>query len=160
MSQKRKDKRGRLLNNGETQDPVTGEYRFSYYVDGKRKNFRSWRLNPTDPTPTGKRKGKSLREKIAKYEKEKEKQLDHEDGNMTVYELAEKYISQRQNVKNTTRNNYKTVLNFLKTEEFSKKKRISTASSRILKRENTDSREESSRWKKSTERSTLISRNK
>lgn len=122
MSQKRKDKRGRLLNNGETQDPVTGEYRFSYYVDGKRKNFRSWRLNPTDPTPTGKRKGKSLREKIAKYEKEKEKQLDHEDGNMTVYELAEKYISQRQNVKNTTRNNYKTVLNFLKTEEFSKKK--------------------------------------
>ena len=52
MSQKRKDKRGRLLNNGETQDPITGEYRFSYYVDGKRKNFRSWRLNPTDPTPT------------------------------------------------------------------------------------------------------------
>ena len=45
-------------------------------------------------------------------------------------------------------------------EEFSKKKRISTASSRILKRENTDSREESSRWKKSTERSMLISRNK
>ena len=88
MSQKRKDKRGRLLNNGETQDPVTGEYRFSYYVDGKRKNFRSWRLNPTDPTPTGKKKGLSLREKISQYEKEKQNKLDSEQGNMSVYDVA------------------------------------------------------------------------
>ena len=93
MSQKRKDKRGRLLNNGETQDPLTGEYRFSYYVDGKRKNFRSWRLNPTDPTPTGKRKGLSLREKISQYEKEKQNKLDSEQGNMSVYELCIKYVS-------------------------------------------------------------------
>lgn len=122
MSQKRKDKRGRLLNNGETQDPLTGEYRFSYYVDGKRKNFRSWRLNPTDPTPTGKKKGLSLREKISQYEKEKQNKLDSEQGNMSVYDLCVKYVSAKENVKNTTRNNYKTVLNFLKTQEFGKKK--------------------------------------
>lgn len=37
MSQKRKDKRGRVLRNGETQDPKTGEYRFSYYENGKKR---------------------------------------------------------------------------------------------------------------------------
>ena len=55
MSQKRKDKRGRILRNGESQDPITGEYRFSYYENGKKKNFRSWKLNATDPLPEGKR---------------------------------------------------------------------------------------------------------
>lgn len=88
MSQKRKDKRGRVLRNGETQDPKTGEYRFSYYENGKKKNFRSWRLNEKDPTPEGKRAGLSLREKEALYQKEKDRKENFATCDMTVSELV------------------------------------------------------------------------
>ena len=120
MSQKRKDKRGRVLRNGETQDPKTGEYRFSYYENGKKKNFRSWRLNEKDPTPEGKRAGLSLREKEALYQKEKDKKENFATCGMTVSELVDFYVKTRSNgrVKNTTKQNYKTVQNFLKSEEF------------------------------------------
>ena len=36
MSEKRKDKRGRILKTGETQDKKTGRYKYTYYEDGKQ----------------------------------------------------------------------------------------------------------------------------
>ena len=89
MSQKRKDKRGRILRNGESQDPITGEYRFSYYENGKKKNFRSWKLNATDPLPEGKRPCLSLREKEEQYQDDKKKGVSFAKGDMTVCELVE-----------------------------------------------------------------------
>lgn len=122
MSEKRKDKRGRLLRTGETQDPKTGEYRFSYYEDGKRKNFRSWKLNATDPVPTGKRCKLSLREKEEELEESRRKNYKLSSGNITVYELAKIYTDRKTTVRNTTREGYTTVLNILKRDSFSNKK--------------------------------------
>ncbi|MCC8077625.1 MAG: integrase DNA-binding domain-containing protein [Oscillospiraceae bacterium] len=61
MSEKRKDAKGRILYNGETQDRE-GRYRFRYQdAAGKRKTVYSWRLNETDPQPKGKRTCEALR---------------------------------------------------------------------------------------------------
>lgn len=124
MSQKRKDKRGRILRNGESQDPITGEYRFSYYENGKKKNFRSWKLNATDPLPEGKRPCLSLREKEEQYQDDKKKGVSFAKGEMTVSELVDIYIKARSNgqVKTTTKQNYKTVQKFLANDEFGGRK--------------------------------------
>ena len=63
MSEKRRDKRNRILHNGETQR-ADGRYRFTYQdTDGNTKDVYSWRLDHNDPYPKGKRKDLSLREK-------------------------------------------------------------------------------------------------
>lgn len=89
---KRRDSKGRILRNGESQAP-DGRYRYSYYVDGKQKNLYSWRLELHDKLPAGRRKCKSLREM------EKELQLQQFQGihqeNMTVVELVERYLTIR-----------------------------------------------------------------
>ena len=53
MSEKRRDKKGRILHNGEMQMP-DGRYRFKYPdSDGKEHVVYSWRLDHNDPTPVG-----------------------------------------------------------------------------------------------------------
>jgi hypothetical protein len=84
MSEKRKDKRGRILKTGETQDKKTGRYKYTYYEDGKQKNLYSWRLNSTDPYPEGKREDLSLREKIQLYQKDRERGVKYSGGDITV----------------------------------------------------------------------------
>lgn len=61
MSIKRKDTKGRILKDGESQRP-DGRYMYQY-VDayGKRQTLYSWRLVETDSTPKGKRDTISLR---------------------------------------------------------------------------------------------------
>ena len=55
---KRKDNRGRVLNDGETQGK-DGRYRYQYTDKlGDRKAVYSWKLLPADKTPNGKRKKK------------------------------------------------------------------------------------------------------
>ena len=134
MSEKRKDKRGRLLRNGETQDK-TGEYRFSYYENGKKKNFRSWRLNSTDPLPEGKRFGLSLREKEEQYFESKRKNIDIVKGDISVRELVGIYVKSRSSgmIKKSTKRSYNTVVNFLAENEFGgrKIKNITTTSAMI-----------------------------
>lgn len=44
---KRRDSKGRILRNGESQAP-DGRYRYSYYVNGKQKNLYSWKLELHD----------------------------------------------------------------------------------------------------------------
>ena len=63
MSEKRRDNRNRILREGEYQR-TDGRYRFRYIdEDGKEKNVYSWRLDRNDPTPKGKKRELSLREK-------------------------------------------------------------------------------------------------
>ena len=63
MSEKRRDKKGRILHNGEMQMP-DGRYRYKYCdIDGKEKAVYSWKLVQNDIMPIDKRKGSSLREK-------------------------------------------------------------------------------------------------
>lgn len=63
MIEKRRDKKGRVLRNGECQRK-DGLYQYDYVdLDGKAKCLYSWKLEPGDSLPQGKRKCKSLREK-------------------------------------------------------------------------------------------------
>lgn len=115
---KRRDKKGRILRNGESQR-ADGRYAYVYTdCRGKQKFIYSWKLESTDPLPAGRRKCVSLREK------EKELMRDLEDGivpcggDLTVLMLVQKYILQKTGVRHTTKAGYKTVVNILKKEEF------------------------------------------
>ena len=118
MSKKRRDKKGRVLRNGECQRE-DGRYQYDY-IDtiGIRRCVYSWKLENTDALPYGKRNCKSLRQK------EKEIENDISDGiipygdSTTVLELAQKYVMQKTGVRASTRTGYKTVLNLLKRETF------------------------------------------
>lgn len=117
MSEKRRDKRKRILRTGEDQRS-DGRYRYSY-IDalGIRRTVYSWRLEPTDPVPTGKRPGLSLRE----IEKIVEKELENaKEGkrDCTVSELVIKYTTMKKGVRKNTRTGYKTVINLLSKDEF------------------------------------------
>lgn len=70
MAVKRKDSKGRILRDGETQRE-DGRYMYRY-VDssGNRKTEYSWRLVETDAHPAGKKRDTSLREKEIQIQKE------------------------------------------------------------------------------------------
>ena len=111
----RKDIKGRVLREGETQRS-DGRYQYAYTVGGRRKFLYSWTLTAKDKTPEGKRKGPSLREK------EEAVQKDIFDGlapdERTVYQLAKAYTDTSTGVRETTKTGYRTVLNFLRKDEF------------------------------------------
>lgn len=121
-NQKRRDKKGRILRNGESQR-ADGRYAF-VYTDcfGKQKFLYSWKLESTDPLPVGRRPCQSLREK------EKVILRDINDGitpygdNLTVLELVKKYIAQKTGVRHNTAANYNFVINIIKKEEFGAKR--------------------------------------
>ena len=112
---KRRDNKGRVLQMGESQQE-DGRYVYRYMTPfGQRKAVYSWRLTATDPTPTGKRKEKSLREKIKDIEKQLRLETFCED--LTVCELVEKYLMTKTGVKHSTRTGYKFVQNILAKED-------------------------------------------
>lgn len=119
ISIKRKDSKGRILRDRESQQP-DGRYRYSYYENGTKKSFYSWKLEKNDKPPAGKR------DCIALREKEKELQLQQLHGinpdKMTVLELVKRYLLIKDaNVKKTTKAGHQTVLRLLEKEEFAKK---------------------------------------
>lgn len=74
VSEKRRDNKKRILNNGESQRK-DGKYEFKYVdVNGVRRSVYSWKLVDTDKVPEGKRCDMSLREI------EKQIRRDLEDG--------------------------------------------------------------------------------
>ncbi len=119
---RRKDNKGRVLNNGETQGK-DGRYRYQYTdVLGNRKAVYSWKLLPADKAPSGKRKDLSLREKEKQIEADLNSGLVPCGGNMTVLQLVEKYISQKTGVRHNTQANYNFVINIIKKEDFGAKR--------------------------------------
>ena len=123
MSGKRKDKRGRILHEGETQD-ISGRYRFSYTTQtGKRKSFYSWRLTITDPLPRGKRECVPLREREREVYRTEIMWKNNVfcPQKITVYDLAMRYATRKKNVKRTTKAGYGTVCNMLEMDPFGSK---------------------------------------
>ena len=120
MISKRRDDKGRALQQGEWQEP-SGRYRYKYTDSlGKRKILYSWRLTESDKMPEGKREDSSLREKERKVQS---LQMQGITGSkLTVLELVERYLSLKTGVKHNTLANYNFVVNVLKKEEFSHKK--------------------------------------
>ncbi|MCD7724898.1 MAG: site-specific integrase [Clostridiales bacterium] len=115
---RRKDKKGRVLNNGEVQRS-DGKYMFQYTdAKGKRRAIYSWRLIPSDTTPKGKRKDLSLREKEKKIQKDINDGITSGGDNLTVSELVKRYLSQKKGVRHNTEANYKFVTNIIAKEDF------------------------------------------
>lgn len=142
QSIKRRDSKGRILHNGESQHK-DGRYRYTYVDEnGKPKCLYSWRLLENDKTPIGKKDDLSLRDKICLLEAKK---FDKRDSDkQTVYELVKKYTLQKVGVRPTTKTGYKTVLNILEKEEFGNRIisniKISDAKEWLIKLQQVDKR--------------------
>ena len=119
---KRRDKKGRILRNGESQR-TDGRYAF-VYTDcfGKQKFLYSWKLEPIDSLPAGRRPCKSLREKEKAVLKDIDDGIVPYGGNLTVFELVKKYIGQKTGVRHNTQANYNFVINIIKKEDFGAKR--------------------------------------
>lgn len=144
MSEKRRDKRNRILREGEVQR-ADGRYQFRYLdEDGNAKYAYSWRLDKNDPTTKGKKRELSLREKEKQIEANLFDNIVTHGGKYTVLELVEKYTSLKTGVRHSTRAGYKTVINILKKESFGKmridKVRLSDAKSWLVKLQQIDGR--------------------
>lgn len=144
MSEKRRDKRNRILREGEVQR-ADGRYQFRYLdEDGNAKYAYSWRLDKNDPTPKGKKRELSLREKEKQIEANLFDNIVTHGGKYTVLELVEKYTSLKTGVRHSTRAGYKTVINILKKENFGEmridKVRLSDAKSWLVKLQQIDGR--------------------
>lgn len=137
MTIKRKDKKGRVLHNGETQRK-DGRYQFKY-VDtyGKKHVVYSWRLDHNDATPRGKTRTPSLREMERQIQADLFDNIVPNGGNLTVLQLVKKYTTTRIGVRPTTKAGYKTVINFLEQDQFGMKRidtiRISDAKCWLIK---------------------------
>lgn len=140
MSEKRRDKRGRILHNGEIQMP-DGRYRYKYTDSyGEVRYVYSWRLDKNDTMPTGKKTEPSLREKERLIAADVFDQIVPEGGHLTVTALVEKYVSLKTGVRPTTKASYKTVINILKKESFGQiridKVKISDAKAWLIQLQN------------------------
>lgn len=105
MSEKRKDKKGRILKDGES---YRSDNRYMYrYTDirGNRKCIYAQTLS-------------ELREKEQLIQRDLQDGIDYAAGSITVLSLVERYIPQRQGVRYNTKVGYNFVLNLLKKEDF------------------------------------------
>ena len=137
MSEKRRDNRGRILRNGESQRQ-DGRYAYKYKdLNGDTKFVYSWRLDKNDRTPPGKAREPSLREKEKKIQQDLFNQVVPNGGNLTVLELVQKYLGLKVNVRHNTRANYKFVTNIIEKESFGKmridKVKLSDAKAWLIK---------------------------
>lgn len=99
-----------------------GKYQFKYHIAGKPHFVYSWKLEPTDKLPAGKKPCLSLRELEKQIGYDLESQLDPMRKNITVSELVERYLSTKTGAKHSTVANYNFVRNILKNEPFGERK--------------------------------------
>lgn len=113
----------RILREGE-QQRADGRYMYIYTdpMTKAKKYIYSWKLEVHDKVPAGKKNDKSLREKIKEIQKNEMDGILYQGGGLTVSELVEKYIETKRGVRPTTKNGYKTVVNFLKKDPFGMKR--------------------------------------
>ena len=79
---KRRDSRHRVLRRGES-IRADGKYQFKYHVNGKPKFVYSWRLEPSDKLPQGRKPCLSLRELEKKIGYDLGSMMDPTRKNMT-----------------------------------------------------------------------------
>lgn len=105
MSEKRKDSKGRILRTGESQrKDLTYQYRYTD-VAGKRRTVYAGDLQ-------------ELRKKEQAIQKDIDDGINYCEGDVTVIELLERYVSLKQGVRHATKVGYKFVLNLVKKEDF------------------------------------------
>ena len=105
MFERRKDSKGRVLKEGESQRS-DGSYQYRYTDNrGKRKYVYSKNLD-------------DLREKEHAIEKAINDGLDYAAGEITLMDLVKRYLAQKQGMRYNTLMSYDFVLNILKDEDF------------------------------------------
>lgn len=93
---KRKDNKGRILKEGESQRS-DGRYQYQYIgLDKKRHSVYSWKLLPSDKIPASKKADKSLREKEKEIQKSLLEDSKKEVVNITFNEMFDIYIKQKR----------------------------------------------------------------
>ena len=104
----RRDTKNRLLGKGEYQKS-DGRYMYRYVDSKGNKRFvYSWTLTQTDRPPKGKRSEKCLRELEKEIAKDLQDEIDSfKAKKMTLNAFYEDYIEQKQELKTSTRTNYK-----------------------------------------------------
>ena len=115
---KRKDKKNRILRNGEGQ---RGDGRYFYkYKDAKGDTHfvYSWKLEPYDVPPVGKKSALSLREMEKQIIRNVEDGILGYDSRLTVLELVKLYLQQKAGVRHSTQMGYNFVVNIIKKEAF------------------------------------------
>lgn len=117
MSEKRRDRKGRILRTGESQRS-DGRYLYKY-IDAVRnsQSVYSWKLVSTDRVPKGKRDCISLREKEAEIQKDLADGIDVAGKKMTLCQLYAKQNAQRGNVKKSTQKQREQLMEILKADK-------------------------------------------
>lgn len=93
---KRKDKKGRILKEGESQRS-DGRYQYQYTgVDKKRHSVYSWKLLPSDKVSEGVRKCQSLREKEKEIQKSLLEGAKKRSVSITLNEMFDIYIQNKR----------------------------------------------------------------
>ena len=117
----RRDSKRRVLRPGES-IRADGKYQYKYHIDGKPHFVYSWKLEPTDKLPPGKKPCVSLRELEKQVNSDLDRLLNVADGTMTVCELVDRYLKTKTGVRQSTRTGYVTVQRILAKEPFGQKK--------------------------------------
>ena len=112
MPDKRKDSKGRILKEGERQRS-DGRYEYRYTdAGGSVRSIYSWRLVETDPTPSGKRKSKPLRELETTILIDLNDGIDGYSANTTTLnEAYEDFFATKVKLKESSRIHYQSVYN-------------------------------------------------
>ena len=109
MAEKRKDSKGTVLKDGESQRK-NGTYMYRY-KDGDKKQHTIYAKTLRE-----------LREKEAEIQKALLDGINYAAGGETVYGLAKKYLSLHTNISISTQHTYDSLLRKLEKQEFSKRK--------------------------------------
>lgn len=107
MSEKRRDHKGRILRNGESQRK-DGKYEYKYIdANGVRHSAYSWKLVETDKVPEGRRCTEALRDMEKRINRDIEDGINIFDAErVTLNEYYTAYISEKKELKQSTRTNY------------------------------------------------------
>lgn len=110
MSEKRKDKRGRILKTGESQrHDLTYQFRYKQHPKGKWHYVYAPTLE-------------ELRQKEIAIQQDLNAGINYAAGKITVVDLLERYIRLKQGVRYNTKVGYNFVLNLVRKEDFGKRK--------------------------------------
>lgn len=107
----------KTLRENEYYNPKTKRYEYRY-KDGLGKNrvVSSYRLEPTDQVPKGKKSGKSLREKEVEIQSLLADDIDIDGAKLTLLEVVDKYLVflyNRKNLSHHTKVGYSVTVNTL-----------------------------------------------
>ena len=107
MTTKRRDKKGRILRDGEVQRP-DGRYVFrNNDAAGDRQTPYCWKLVDTDKVPSGRQDCEALRDMERRLLRDRDDMIRGVDAkNTTVNDLFDEFIDARFDLKESTRCNY------------------------------------------------------